>query len=89
MSSDAPYLSTLKNTMEIPANPSGTYLSFNDYAVPNPEVLQVPHDASIKATFDTKQILDDIRIPNGKWGKADYLELLASDFPQFGSGDND
>ncbi|HFI0465699.1 TPA: hypothetical protein ACGOY9_001139 [Streptococcus suis] len=55
----------------------------------NPEALQVPHDASIKATFDTKQILDDISIPSGKWGKANYLELLASDFPQFGAGDND
>lgn len=53
MASDAPYLAKLKNTMEIPSNPFGTYISFDDYDVPNPGALQVPHDAAIKATFDT------------------------------------
>lgn len=36
--------------------------------------------------FDTKQILDDVRIPNGNWGKSSYLEPITTDFPQFGPG---
>ncbi|HEM3615407.1 TPA: hypothetical protein U1C23_002303 [Streptococcus suis] len=86
MSSDASYLPNLKNTMEIPSNPSNTYISFYNYDIPNPGALQVPHDAAIKATFDTKQILDDVRVPNGNWGKASYPEPLTTDFPNFGPG---
>ena len=48
--------------------------------------LQVPHDASIRAEFDTLQIIDDITIPYGKWGTAPYLEPITTDFPQFGDG---
>ncbi|WP_161632846.1 hypothetical protein ACTACG_06125 [Pseudomonas syringae] len=36
--------------------------------------------------MDTEQILDDVRIPQGQWGKADYLEPITVDFPQCGSG---
>jgi len=76
----------MKNTMTIPANSKGTYFSFNNYDVANPSALQVPHDASIKASFDTMQIIDDINIPYGNWGKASYLEPITKDFPQFGTG---
>lgn len=51
-----------------------------------PSALQVPHDASVKVSFDTLQIIDDISVPHGNWGKASYLEPITTDFPQFGSG---
>jgi RHS repeat-associated protein len=88
ISSEAPYLNELLETGTIPANPKGTYLSFDkmDQAEIAAGRLQVPHDAAIRIEFDTTQLLDDIRIPHGKWGTADYLEPLTGDFPQFGPG---
>ena len=46
----------------------------------------MPDDASVKVSFDTLQIIDDISVPYGIWGKASYLEPITRDFPQFGSG---
>lgn len=74
----------LKNTMEIPAN--GTYIIFDKFDIPAPEKLQVPHDASIRGSFDTLQVIEDIRAPIGKWGKANWLEPVTTDFPEYGSG---
>lgn len=76
----------MTNSMTIPANGDGTYFSFNNYNIANSSALQVPHDASVKVSFDTLQIIDDISIPYGNWGKASYLETITKDFPQFGSG---
>lgn len=70
MQRESNYIDNLKNTMEVPANPNGTYFTFDKYDVPNHGKLQVPHDASIRGSFDTLQIIDDVRIPNGKWGEA-------------------
>lgn len=81
MPAEASYMESLKNTMEIPANPSGTYITFDKFDVPTPGRLQVPHDASIRGSFDTLQIIDDIRVPNGKWGQASWLEPITKDFP--------
>ena len=86
VSKEAPYLDELKSTKTIPANSNGTYFSFDNFDTPNPKALQVPHDASVKASFDTLQIVDDVEIPRGKWGKADYLEPITKDFPEFGKG---
>ena len=86
MPRDAGYIPTLKNTMEIPARADGTYISFNKFNTPAPEMLQVPHDASIRGSFDTLQIIDDIRIPNGKWGEASWLEPITKAYPQYGAG---
>lgn len=86
VSKEAPYLDELKSTKTIPANSNGTYFSFDNFDTPNPKALQVPHDASVKACFDTLQIVDDVEIPMGKWGKADYLEPITKDFPEFGKG---
>lgn len=76
----------MSESMSIPANENGTYFSFNNYDTANPGALQVPHDASIKVSFDTLRLVDDINIPYGNWGQATYLESITSDFPQFGSG---
>lgn len=86
MSENASYLAELYKTKNIPANLNGTYFSFNKYDVASPGKLQVPHDASIRGSFDTLQIIDDIRIPNGNWGKANYPEPITKDFPEFGTG---
>lgn len=86
MPKDASYLDSLQNTMEIPANPNGTYITFDRFDMPAPGRLQVPHDASIRGSFDILQIIDDIRVPNGKWGQASWLEPIAKDFPKYGPG---
>ena len=86
MPAEASYMDLLKNTMEIPANSSGTYITFDKFDVPTPGRLQVPHDASIRGSFDTLQIIDDIRVPNGKWGQASWLEPITKDFPKYGPG---
>ena len=86
VSSDAPYLQELLSSGTIPANSRGTYISFDNLGSGAAGKLQVPHDAAIKIEFDTKQILDDVKIPQGQWGKADHLEPITTDFPQFGPG---
>ena len=86
ISENAAYLDDMTKTMSIPANTDGTYFSFDNYDIANPQALQVPHDASVKVSFDTLQIIDDISVPYGNWGKASYLEPITTDFPQFGSG---
>lgn len=65
MSENAPYLDELSKTMVIPENPNGTYFSFDKFDVASPGKLQVPHDASVRGSFDTLQIIDDLRVPNG------------------------
>ena len=86
VSEKASYLDSMSKSMSIPPNESGTYFSFNRYDVANPDALQVPHDASVRVEFDTLQIIDDISVPYGNWGKAPYLEPITKDFPQFGNG---
>ncbi|MCX4342082.1 MAG: hypothetical protein OSJ72_20985, partial [Lachnospiraceae bacterium] len=86
MSRNAKYIHKLKKTMVIPSNTSDTYITFDRFDVPSPGKLQVPHDASIRATFDTLQLADDLRIPYGERGQADWLEPIIQDFPQFGEG---
>ena len=86
VSSDAPYLQDLLSHGTIPANSRGTYISFDNLGEGAAGRLQVPHDAAIKIEFDTKQILGDVQIPKGQWGKADYPEPITNDFPQFGPG---
>jgi hypothetical protein len=86
--SNAQYLTDLRKTGVIPESKKGTYFSFEkfDYANEAADKLQVPHDAGIRIEFDTKQIIDEIEIPKGKWGTADYYEPITKDFPEFGKG---
>lgn len=86
MPSDASYIDELKKTMEIPARADGTYISFDKFDTPSSGKLQVPHDAALRGSFDTLQIVDDVKIPHGEWGKADWLEPITKDFPDFGEG---
>ena len=86
ISEESIYLDDMKDTMTIPARADGTYFSFDNFDTANPGALQVPHDASVKVSFDTLQIIDDIEVPHGDWGKASYLEPITQDFPEFGAG---
>ena len=74
ISENAPYLDDMTNSMSIPANADETYFSFNNYNVANPGALQVTHDASVKVSFNTLQIIDDISVPYGNLEKASYFE---------------
>ena len=53
VSKEVPYLDELKSTKTIPPISNGTYFSFVNFDTPNPKALQVPHDASVKVSFDT------------------------------------
>ena len=86
MTRKAKYISKLRKTMVIPSNEGDTYITFDRFDIPSPRRLQVPHDASIRGTFDTLQLADDLRIPHGEWGQADWLEPVAKDFPEYGEG---
>lgn len=86
ISQSAKYLPSLDETRILPANAQGTYITFDRLSGASPGRLQVPHDAGIRLSFDTLQLVDDLRIPYGKWGTAEWLEPLARDFPAFGPG---
>lgn len=86
MPRDADYIPTMKETMKIPSRIEGTYISFDKFDTPAPGKLQVPHDASIRGSFDTLQIIDDIRVPNGCWGDASWLEPITEDYDIYGPG---
>jgi hypothetical protein len=75
-------------TGRIPPGSKGNYLSFNKYTgqeVPGGKV-QMPGQARYRAEFDMKPYIDNVRIPNGDYGKATYLEPIAEDFPKYGPG---
>jgi hypothetical protein len=88
ISSDASYLQDLISTGIMPAKNGGTYISFDKMGTEAAGKLQVPpsNNAFIRVEFGTGQILDDISIPKGEWGKSNSLEPITQDFPQFGSG---
>ena len=87
VSSDAPYLKNLLETGNIPANPRGTYFSYDNLGDPlGPFRVQIPHDGNIMVEFDTTQLGSDIRVPLGNYGQGPHLEPVARDFPDFGFG---
>lgn len=86
IASNAGYLNELISNGKIPANKDGTYFSFNKIDKDAKDKLQVPHDAAIRIEFDTKQVLDDVKIPQGQYGKAEHKEAITKDFPEFGAG---
>jgi hypothetical protein len=49
-------------------------------------LLQTPHAPSHVVKFNTKQLLDDLRVPDGKWNSNGILEPITEAFPKWGSG---
>jgi hypothetical protein len=72
----------------LPARSNGMYFSFDkiDDAIIAQGKLQIPYRPEYRVSFDTLQIIDDIKVPNGDWGRASYLEPLTKDFMQYGPG---
>lgn len=86
-------LGVIKSTGSLPARSVErphymTFDNFDDSATAI-DRLQVPsqfNDGRYKVTFDTLQTVDELKVPNGRWGEADYLEPMTNDFPEFGQG---
>lgn len=76
------------NIMSLDKN---TYITFNNISnMTGKEVkdlLQMPNVPSHYAKFDTLQIIDDLKIPTGKWGQSKILEPICNTLPDFGKGD--
>ncbi|MCX4341771.1 MAG: hypothetical protein OSJ72_19355, partial [Lachnospiraceae bacterium] len=72
----------------IAARSDGMYFSFDkiDDAIIAQGKLQIPYRPEYRISFDTLDIIEDIHIPKGKWGMADYLEPIARDYKNFGPG---
>jgi hypothetical protein len=72
------------------ASRNPTYITFNDISNLSPEeakgLLQLPRAPTHGVKFDTLQIIDDIKIPNGKWNTNGAAEAITSTFPEWGSG---
>ena len=76
----------LKNQGIIDATPKEypTYVSLDKYddAATIQQKLQLPQKPTWLAEFDGNQLIDDIRIPNGKYMGAEYKEVLCKSFPE-------
>ena len=72
----------------IEATNKGMYFSFDkiDDSIIAQGKLRIPYRPEYRISFDTLDIIDDIHIPKGDWGKADYLEPITKDFKKFGPG---
>ncbi len=89
--SNAPYIDDLVKNGEIPYNiKKDTYITFSKYDSSSEaiEKIQLPkiNDARYRVEFDTLQLVDDLEIPRGRYGKEDYLEPITKDFPEYGKG---
>lgn len=96
--SNAPDLQKILSDGHMPARTSNRphYGSFNKYNNANDamDALQLAkkpdgtpwNDARYRVEFDTLQHIDEIEVPRGKWGEADYLEPLTKDYTDFGDG---
>jgi hypothetical protein len=89
--SEVPYLEKLRKTGKVPSNPKGTYLSFERFesseVARNKLQLSPPdNNARYRLDLETGPIAERLEIPNGDFGRANYLEPVTKDFPQFGEG---
>ncbi len=70
------------------ARSDGLYFFFDkiDDAIIAQGKLQIPYRPEYRISFDTLDIIDDISIPKGRWGEANYLEPVTKDYRNFGPG---
>ena len=45
-----------------------------------------PYRPDYRVSGDSLNVLDNMRIPKGDWGRADYFEPITTDFRKFGPG---
>ena len=89
ISATSPQLSSIINNGVVPANPKGTYFSFDkiDNFSDVADKLQHPiKDLQYRVEFDTAQTLSDLRIPNSRYGLGDIPEPITNSFMEHGSG---
>jgi hypothetical protein len=90
VSSNSQNLNEIIETGKTLPNEKGTYITFDKFTsgseAKNNLQLSPRSDGTIRLEFDTKQIMDDIKIPNGKYGSANYLEPITKDYPELGQG---
>lgn len=93
-SQDVDFVNSIVKSRIIPEYPSskpysGNYVTFDkfDNSIEAQQKLQLyPNDAIYRVTVDTLDNIDDFKIPNGKWGEAEWLEPITKDFPNWGVG---
>jgi hypothetical protein len=80
----------LKTQGLIDASPSQypTYVSLYNITDANliKSKLQLPKKPTWVAEFDGNQIINDVKVPNGKYLNADYKEVLCRSYPDLGVG---
>lgn len=79
-----------KETMENMSAP-GSYFGFSrfDSAAKVRDAYQIApewSDVKMRGKFNTLPLIDDIYVPKGQGGEADYLEPLTKDFIEYGQG---
>jgi len=72
----------------LPAKRGGTYVSFDkiDDGIVASDKLQIPYRPDYRVSGNSLDIIDKMKIPNGKWGTADYPEPLTKDYKIYGPG---
>ncbi|MCA0184582.1 MAG: hypothetical protein LCH90_01060 [Proteobacteria bacterium] len=72
----------------VPRNP--TYITFNNIKNMSPfevqDLLQLPRTPTHWVDFDTLLLIDDLRIPAGRWNEITTLEPIVITFPEWGRG---
>ena len=88
ISAASPQLSSIINDGIVPANPEGTYITFDkiDNFADVAGRLQIKHDGAIRVEFDTRQILDDIKVPYENRNAGTELEPLTKSMSTLGDG---
>ena len=66
----------------------GTYVSFDkiENASTAQSKLQIPYTPDTRIGFDTLDYVNDMTIPHGNWGSANYLEPITKDYSEYGVG---
>ncbi|WP_213881959.1 hypothetical protein [Pseudomonas sp. dw_358] len=71
-----------------PRNP--TYITFDNIENMTPSeaqsLLQLPRTPTNWVSFDTLPLVDDLKIPTGKWNTTTTLEPITNTFPEWGAG---
>jgi len=72
----------------LPAKRGGIYLSFDkiDDGIIASDKLQIPYRPDYRVSGNSLDIIDNMGVPNGNWGRAGYIEPLTVDFRKFGPG---
>ncbi len=67
-----------------------TYITFDDITNMNPDeaksFMQLPRSPTHAVEFDTLQVIDDIKTPDGKWNTNGIPEPITETFPEWGAG---